>query len=88
MDARNEVEVAYFNLVSALQQVQSSQASVVAADANLRATNERFRLGAAGVGVVELVQAQTQFFTANNNLVQARYDVVLAQAQLQRATGR
>ena len=58
------------------------------ADANLRATNERFRLGAAGVGVVELVQAQTQFFTANNNLVQARYDVVLAQAQLQRATGR
>src|SRR5262249_53734423 len=84
----SQVEVAYFNYVSALERVQSSRAAVAAANANLQATNERFRLGAAGVGVVELVIAQTAFFEANNNLVQSRYDVIRALAELNRAVGR
>src|SRR5439155_12322166 len=87
-DVSADVEVAYFNYVSAIQQVEASRAAVVAADANLRAVTEQFRLGAAGVGVVELVTAQTQFFTANNNLIQSRYNVIQALAQLNQAVGR
>jgi outer membrane protein len=87
-DVAAEVQEAYYNYVSSLHNVESSRGAVVAADANLRATSERLRLGAQGVGIVELVVAQTEFFNANNNLVQSKYNVILALAQLNRAVGK
>ncbi len=87
-DVATDVEAAWLNYVSALQRVDAALAASQAANRNLEATNERFRLGAREVTVVDLVTAQLQFFTANNNLVSARYDVTLARKQLQRAVGR
>jgi outer membrane protein TolC len=87
-DVASQVDQAYYNYVSALQRVTASQAAVDAAAANLEATNARFRLGAAGVSVVDLVTAQAQYAQAAENLVSARYDVIQDLAQLNRAVGR
>jgi outer membrane protein len=87
-DVSAQVDRAYFDYVTSLQQVESSRLQVEAADANLRATNERFRIGAAGITVVNLTIAQQQFFNANNNLIQSRYNVITFLARLNRAIGR
>lgn len=87
-DVSFQVDQAYFNYVTALAQVESSRAQVSAADANLQATNERFRLGAAGITVLNLTNAQQQFFLANTNYIQSRYDVITFLARLNQTIGR
>jgi outer membrane protein len=86
-DVGADVQDAYLNLVSARERLDASRLAVQAAQTNLDATTARYNLGLAGSDVVALVQAQVQFFTASTNEIQARYDVHLARAQLQKATG-
>ncbi len=87
-DVQAEVVEAYLNLINARQRLEASRLAVEAAQVNLENATARYQLGAAGANVVELITAQTQFATANNNAISALYDVFLAQAQLDRAIGQ
>jgi outer membrane protein TolC len=87
-DVASDVEQAYLNLVNARERLQAARLAVDASRVNLEAATARYRLGAAGTTVVDLIQAQVQFATASNSAITALYDVQLAQAQLDRATGR
>lgn len=87
-DVAADVVEAYLNLINARQRLEASRLAVEAAQVNLENATARYQLGAAGATVIELITAQTQFATANNNAIQALYDVYLAQAQLERAIGR
>ncbi len=87
-DVTAEVEEAYLNLINARERLDASRLAVRAAQVNLEVTQRRYELGAATVTVVDLIQAQVQFATANNNAISALYDVFFAEAQLGRAVGR
>jgi outer membrane protein TolC len=79
---------AYFNLISARERTQAGRLAVEAAQVNLAQTTARYQRGVAGTTIVELIQAQVQFATANNNLINAIYDAHIARAQLSRAIGK
>ncbi len=87
-DVASDVEQAYLTLVNARERLQAARLAVDASRVNLEAATARYRLGAAGTTVVDLIQAQVQFATASNSAITALYDVQLAQAQLDRAIGR
>lgn len=87
-DVASEVQEAYLDLVNARERLEASRLAVQAAQVNLEATTARYQLGIAGTSVVDLITAQVQFATANNNAISSLYDVHLAQARLNRATGR
>ena len=86
-DVTAEVEEAYLILVNARERLAASALAVDAARVNLESTTARFQRGVTGITVVNLSQAQVQYDTANTNAIQARFDVHLAQAQLERAIG-
>jgi outer membrane protein len=87
-DVAAEVEEAYLNLINARERTTASRLAVDASRVNLEQTTRRYELGVGGTSVVDLIEAQVQFATANNNLIQALYDRHLAEAQLNRAIGR
>lgn len=101
--ARQDEEAAKINLQqieltasqdvrNALANLRSARARLESATRQVELAQEVFRIAqvrqAAGAGTyVETIDAQTQLTTARNNLVRARYDVLTAYAQLQRAVG-
>ena len=85
-DVMAEVEEAYRNAINARERLDASKLAVQAAGVNLNSTNARYELNL--VTTVELTTAQVQYFQANNNAIQALYDVHLARVQLNRALGR
>ena len=87
-DVTADVEEAYLNLVNARARQEVSRLAVAAAQVNLEATTARYEQGIANTDVISLIQAQVQFATANNNAIEALYDIHLAQAALARATGK
>jgi outer membrane protein len=62
------------------------QASLVAAQEDLRVQQQRYQLGASTQ--LELLTTQTQLNSARYNLVNARYQVRIAKAQLEQLLGR
>ncbi len=86
-DVAADVTDAYNNLQSARERVGASQTALEAAQVNLQQTTERYSLGASGISVIELVQAQVQYATAANSAIQAQFDYQLARVQLDRAVG-
>ena len=87
-DVTADVEEAYLNLVNARERLAASRLAVDAAQVNVEVTTARYQRGLAGTDVLDLISAQVQFATANNNAISALYDIYLAQAQLNRAIGR
>ena len=84
-DISANVESAYSNLVSAVERITAANALVDSARENLAAANEKYRLG---VGIaLEIVDAQIQFFSAQNSATEALYDYHIAKANLDRAIG-
>ena len=80
-----EVRAASTTLVNARARVDNALRQVALAEEVFRIAQVR---QAAGAGTyVEVVDAETQLTTARNNLVGARYDVLNAYSQLQRAVG-
>jgi outer membrane protein len=87
-DVSADVEEAYLNLVNARERLAAGRLAVEAAQVNVEVTTARYQRGLAGTDVLDLITAQVQFATANNNAISALYDIYLAQAQLNRAIGR
>jgi outer membrane protein len=70
----------------ALERINIMQASLEAAQEDLRVQQERYRLGASTQ--LELLTTQTQLNSARYNLINARYQVRIARAQIESLIGR
>ncbi len=74
-----DVQQAISNLQTALETVQSQEASVVQAGEAFRLSQERLDAGAGTQ--LDVLNAQTQLLTAQTNVLTARYDYINALAQ-------
>jgi outer membrane protein len=76
---------AYASLDAAAARIQVSTISVAAATEDLRMQRERYRLGA--VTIIEVLASQGNLDQAQVDLVQARYDYLVARAQIEALVG-
>lgn len=83
LDANLTQTIAGLN--SAAQQIDIARASVAAAEENLRMQQERYRLGTSTI--VDLLTSQSASNQAQANLVQARYNYLVARAQIEALVG-
>jgi outer membrane protein TolC len=88
-DARRAASAQLTQLLAALfttyQQIGIAQTNVAAATEDLRVVSERFRVGAATI--LDLLTSQASLTQAEVNLVQARYNHLIARAQLEALVG-
>lgn len=85
-DVAADVEETFVNVSGEEQRIKNAQALVVSARINFQTASEKYQLG---LGIVlDVVNAQTQLFSAQTSLTQALYDYQLALANLERAVGR
>lgn len=81
-----EVKQAYLNLKSALDIAKINETNLRSAEEDLRLAQERYRVGAGTF--LEVIDAQVALTRARVTLVRAKYDALIAQAQLDAAMGR
>lgn len=84
--ARQEVDQALQSLGTAEEAVRLGQEAVLVAREDLRVMRERYEVGVATV--FEVVTSQIALDQAEADLVQTRYDLLLARAQLEAILGR
>lgn len=84
--ARADLESVLTALRLEEQQIALAQEAVQVATEDLRVVEARYRLGAAIS--VDLLQSQAALVQAENDLVAARYDYLVARAQLEALVGR
>lgn len=85
-DITKEVEQSYLDLESAAENIRATAKALEAARENLRLARGRYR---AGVGtIIEVTDAQVQFFQAELRHIQALYDHKVAEAKLEKAIGK
>ncbi|HEV8509056.1 MAG TPA: TolC family protein [Gemmatimonadales bacterium] len=73
-------------MATSYEQIDIAMDNVAAATEDLRVQNERYRVGAATI--LDLLTSQTALTTAEQNLVQARLDYLVARAQVEAVVGR
>jgi outer membrane protein len=73
-------------LATTYEQISIARDNVAAATEDLRVQNERYRVGAATI--LDLLTSQTALTTAQVNLVQVRFDYLIARAQVEALVGR
>jgi len=73
-------------LTTAYAKIAIAETNVAAATEDLRVQNERYRVGAATI--LDLLTSQTALTTAEQNLVQVRFDYLIARAQVEAVVGR
>ena len=88
-DARLAVSTSLTQWAAALEaaaaKIDVSQVSVAASEEDLRMQRERYRLGA--VTIIEVLTSQASLDQAQVDLVQARYDYLVARAQIEAVVG-
>jgi outer membrane protein len=88
-DTRRQVNAELTQQLAALattyQQIDIARANVAAATEDLRVQNERYRVGAATI--LDLLTSQAALTTAEKDLVQARFNYLIARAQLEALVG-
>src|SRR5205807_1224963 len=88
-DTRLAVSAQYTQQVAALQtafaKLDITAVNVAAATEDLRVQQERYRVGAATI--LDLLTSQASLTTAQTNLVQARFDYLIARATLEALVG-
>jgi len=72
--------------VTAFEQIEIARANVAAATEDLRVQNERYRVGAATI--LDLLTSQAALTQAEVNLVQTRFNYLIARAQVEAVVGR
>jgi outer membrane protein TolC len=73
-------------LTTAFEKISIAETNLAAATEDLRVQNERYRVGAATI--LDLLTSQTALTTAEQNLVQVRFDYLIARAQVEAVVGR
>ncbi|MGQ9488106.1 MAG: TolC family protein [Armatimonadota bacterium] len=81
-----EVRNAYLNLQEAREKVSTAEKGVQAATESLRVARVRYEAGVSTQ--LELSDAELAYTQAEQNLVNARYDLLIAWARLEKALGR
>ena len=88
-DARLFLDASLTQAISGLdasaQQIDIARSSVAAAEENLRMQQERYRLGTSTI--LDLLTTQTALNQAQANLVSARYNYLVARAQIEALVG-
>ena len=88
-DARLALDASLTQAIAGLdassQQIDIARSSVAAAEENLRMQRERYRLGTSTI--VDLLTSQAALNQAQANLVQARYNYLVARAQIEALVG-
>lgn len=84
--AREEADNAYRALETAQRAIEIADQSVVVAEEDLRVTQERYEVSVATI--LDVVTSQIALDQALANLVNARYDYVIARSQLEAILGR
>jgi len=85
-DVAADVQTSYVDVSGEVQRIKNARALVESARINFQTASEKYQLG---LGIVlDVVNAQTQLFSAQTSLTQALYDYQLALADLDRAVGR
>jgi outer membrane protein TolC len=72
-------------LTTAYEKIDIARANVAAATEDVRVQNERYRVGAATI--LDLLTSQASLTQAEQNIVQVRFDYLLARAQLEALVG-
>lgn len=89
-DMRRQVNAALTQQLAAaataFEQIEIARANVAAATEDLRVQNERYRVGAATI--LDLLTSQAALTQAEVNLVQARFNYLIARAQVEAVVGR
>jgi outer membrane protein len=80
-----DVRTAWYNIRSAQQRLIAAQAGLVSATQALEATQQRYNVGAATL--LEVSQNRAQRVTAQSNLADAQYNLVVNQAAMAYFTG-
>jgi TolC family type I secretion outer membrane protein len=80
------VKQAFLNLNEAEKRIQVTEESLELAEEERRLAEERYRLGASFL--LELIDSQVAYSTAQTNYISALYDYKLALAQLEQAVGQ
>lgn len=84
--ARQEADAAYQTLRTAEEAIAIAREAVVVAEEDLRVVQQRYELGVATI--LEVITSQVALDEAAANRVTARYDYLLAKAELEAILGR
>jgi len=89
-DTRRQVNASLTQQLAALatsyEQIDIARANVAAAAEDLRVLQERYRVGVATI--LDLLTSQTSLTQADVNLVQTRFNYLIARAQVEAIVGR
>ncbi len=85
-DIHLQVEEAYLNLNNARERMSASIVSLEASNKNYQVQQERYAQGLSTA--LDLLNAEVQVVTSQNDDVQARYDYYIALAQMEYAVGK
>jgi outer membrane protein len=89
-DARRQVNALLtqqmFALATSVEQIAIARDNLAAATEDLRVQNERYRVGAATI--LDLLTSQTALTQAEVNVVQTRFNYLIARAQVEAVVGR
>lgn len=86
LTAREEADAAYQGLVTAERAIEIAEEAAAVAMEDLRVVRERYSVGAATI--LDVLVSQSAADQANTNRVTARYDYLLARAELEAILGR
>jgi outer membrane protein len=84
-DVALAIKQAYLNVTEAEERIEVTEESLALAEEERRLAQERYRLGASFL--LELIDSQVAYSTAQTNRITALYDYQLAIAQLENAVG-
>jgi len=85
-DISKEVEQAYLDVTSAWELIRATKKALEAARENYRLAQGRYQVGVGSI--IEVTDAQVQYFQADLRFVRALYDYRVAEAQLDKAIGK
>ena len=89
-DARRQVNAQLTQYLAALattyEQIAIAEENLAAATEDLRVQNERYRVGAATI--LDLLTSQAALTQAEVNMVQTRFNYLIARAQVEAVSGR
>jgi len=85
-DVTLAVKQAFLNVTEAEQRIRVTEESLALAEEENRLAEERYRLGASFL--LELIDSQVAYSTAQTNHISGLYDYKLAVAQLEHAVGK
>ncbi len=85
-DVSKEVDQRYLDVTAAWELIRATKKALEAARENYRLAQGRYQVGVGSI--IEVTDAQVQYFQADLKFVQALYDYRVAEAQLDKAIGK